>query len=67
MARTNMEIILGALADTVRTRGIERLTGLVDKDVILEGVHSGQRCDGRDQAMDVLGGFLPAASWSSTP
>jgi ketosteroid isomerase-like protein len=58
MARNNMEIILGALADTVRTQDIEHLTGLLDQDVVWEGVHSGQRCDGRDQAMGVLGGFF---------
>jgi len=58
MARNNMEIILGALADAVRTQDIEHLTGLLDSDVVWEGVHPGQRCDGRDQAMGVLGGFF---------
>lgn len=58
MARNNMEIILGALADTVRTQDIGHLTGLLDTDVVWEGVHPGQRCDGRDQAMGVLGGFF---------
>jgi ketosteroid isomerase-like protein len=58
MARNNMEIILGALADTVRTQDIGQLTGLLDRDLVWEGVHPGQRCDGRDQAMGVLGGFF---------
>lgn len=58
MARNNMEIILGALADTARAQDIEHLTGLLDEDVVWEGVHPGQRCDGRDQAMGVLGGFF---------
>jgi ketosteroid isomerase-like protein len=58
MPRNNMVIILGALADTVRTQDIEHLTGLLDTDVVWEGVHPGQRCDGRDQAMRVLGGFF---------
>jgi hypothetical protein len=58
MPRNNMVIILGALADTVRTQDIEHLTGLLDTDVVWEGVHPGQRCDGRDQARRVLGGFF---------
>ena len=57
-ARNNMEIILGALADTVRTQGIEHLAELLDQDVVWEGVHPGQRCDGRDQAMHILDGFF---------
>jgi len=58
MARNNMEIVLGALADTMRTQDVEHLTGLLDKDVVWDGVHAGQRCTGRDQAMGVLGGFF---------
>jgi ketosteroid isomerase-like protein len=58
MARNNMEIILRALADTARAQDIEHLTGLLDEDVVWEGVHPGQRCDGRSQAMGVLGGFF---------
>ena len=50
-----MVIILGVLADTVRTQDIEHLTGLLDTDVVWEGMHPGQRYDGRDQAMGVLG------------
>ena len=58
MARNNMEIILGALADTMRSQGTEHLAKLLDPDVIWEGVQSDQRCDGRDQAMGVLGEFF---------
>jgi ketosteroid isomerase-like protein len=58
MARSNMEIVLGVLADTLRTQDIEHLAGLLDQEVVWEGVHPGQRCDGRDQAMGVLGGFF---------
>jgi limonene-1,2-epoxide hydrolase len=58
MARNNMEIVLGVLADTMRTQDIDHLAGLLDQQVVWEGVHPGQRCDGRDQAMGVLGGFF---------
>jgi hypothetical protein len=58
MARNNMEIVLGVLADTLRTQDIEHLAGLLDQQVVWEGVHPGQRCDGREQAMGVLGGFF---------
>jgi ketosteroid isomerase-like protein len=58
MARNNMETILGVLADTVRTQDIEHLVQLLDQNVIWEGAQPGQRCDGRDQAMGVLGGFF---------
>jgi hypothetical protein len=58
MARNNMEIVLGVLADTLRTQDIEHLARLLDDQVVWEGVHPGQRCDGREQAMGVLGGFF---------
>jgi hypothetical protein len=58
MAQDNMEIILGVLADSVRTQDIEHLAGLLDRQVVWEGVHPGQRCDGRDEALGVLGGFF---------
>ena len=58
MARNNMEIVLGVLADTLRSQDIEHLAGLLDQQVVWEGVHPGQRCDGREEAMNVLGGFF---------
>jgi hypothetical protein len=58
MAQNNMGIVLGVLADTLRTQDIEHLARLLDQQVVWEGVHPGQRCDGRDQAMSVLGGFF---------
>jgi ketosteroid isomerase-like protein len=58
MARNNMEIVLRVLADTVRTQDIQHLAELLDQDVTWEGVLPGQRCNGRDQAMGVLGGFF---------
>jgi limonene-1,2-epoxide hydrolase len=58
MAQNNMEIVLGVLADTLRTQDIEHLVRRLDEQVVWEGVHPGQRCDGRDQAVDVLGGFF---------
>jgi hypothetical protein len=58
MAQSNMEIVLRVLADTLRTQDIEHLAGLLDQQVVWEGVHPGQRCDGREQALAVLGGFF---------
>lgn len=58
MAQNNMEIVLGVLADTVRSQDIQHLADMLDQQVIWEGVQPGQRCDGRDQAMGVLGGFF---------
>jgi ketosteroid isomerase-like protein len=58
MAQNNMEIVLGVLADTLRTQDIEHLVRRLDQQVVWEGVHPGQRCDGRDQAVDVLGDFF---------
>jgi limonene-1,2-epoxide hydrolase len=58
MAQNNMEIVLGVLADTLRTRDIKHLVRLLDQQVVWEGVHPGQRCDGRDQAIGVLRGFF---------
>jgi ketosteroid isomerase-like protein len=58
MARNNMEIVLRVLADTVRTHDIEHLAELLHQDVTWEGALPGQRCEGRDQALEVLGGFF---------
>jgi hypothetical protein len=53
-----MEVILGALADALRAQNSEHLAGLLDQDVVWEGVHADQRCDGRAQAMGVIRGFF---------
>jgi ketosteroid isomerase-like protein len=53
-----METILGLLTETLRAQDTEHLAGLLDQDVVWEGVHPGQRCDGRDQALGVLRGFF---------
>ena len=58
MTRSNMEIILGALTDVLRTQNSEHLAGLLDQDVIWEGVHPDQRCDGQAQAMGVIQEFF---------
>jgi len=58
MTGSNMEITLGLLAETLRTQDTGYLAGLLDQDVVWEGVHPGQRCNGRDQAMSVLGGYF---------
>jgi len=58
MTTSNMAIIVGALADVLRAEDAEPLAGLLDENVVWEGVESGQRCDGRDQSMGVIGGFF---------
>jgi len=58
MAGSNIEIILGALADALRVQDSEHLAGLLDQDVVWEGVQADQRCDGRAQAMGVIRGFF---------
>jgi hypothetical protein len=58
MTTSNMTIIVGALADVLRAEDAEPLAGLLDENVVWEGVEPGQRCDGRDQAMGVIGGFF---------
>lgn len=58
MTRSNMTIIVGALADVLRAEDAVPLAGLLDENVVWEGVEPGQRCDGRDQAMGVIGGFF---------
>lgn len=58
MTRSNMEIVLGALTDALRTQDAEHLAGLLNQDVVWEGVHPDQRCDNRDQAIGIIRGFF---------
>lgn len=58
MSGGNMGIVLGALADVLRTQDSEPLAGLLDPDVVWEGAHPDQRCDGRARAMGVIRGFF---------
>lgn len=58
MITSNMAIILGALADVVRTQDSAPLARLLDQNVVWEGVRPDQRCDGRAEAMSVIGGFF---------
>lgn len=58
MTTSNMAIMLGALADVVRNQDSEPLARLLDQNVVWEGVRPDQRCDGRDEAMGVIGGFF---------
>lgn len=53
-----MAIILGAIGDVARSQDIGPLAVLLDQDVVWEGVRPDQRCDGRDEAMRVIGGFF---------
>lgn len=55
---SNMEIVLGAVADAVRSQGSAPLTALLDEHVVWEGVSAGQRCEGQHQAMHVIDGFF---------
>lgn len=58
MTTSNMAIIVGALADVLRAEDAGPLAGLLDENVVWEGVEPGQRCDGRGQAMGAIGGFF---------
>ena len=61
MAGRNIEIILGGLADAVRSQDPERITGLLAADLVWEGLAPGLRCDGREQAMEVIRNRFAAA------
>jgi len=54
VALTNLEIVLGGLVDAMRNQDPERIAELLAPDVVWEGVRPDLRCDGRDQAMDVI-------------
>ncbi len=55
-ARTHHALarILGGLVDAVRDQDPERIAALLAPDVVWEGTRPDLRCDGRDQAMDVI-------------
>ena len=60
MARRNIEIILGGLVDAVREQDAERVAALLAPDVIWVGLQPELRCEGRQQAMDVIRGRFKA-------
>ena len=61
MAARNIDIVLGGLADAIRSRDPERIAGFLGPDLVWEGVEPGLRCDGRQQAMSVIRNRFAAA------
>lgn len=54
MASRDLESILGGLVDAVRAQDPEHIAAFLAPDVVWEGVRPDLRCDGQDQAMDVI-------------
>lgn len=61
MTGRNIEIILGGLADAIRYRDPGRIAEFLAPDLVWEGAAPGLRCDGREQAMRLIGNRLAAA------
>ena len=61
MAARNIDIILGGLADAIRSRDPERFAEFLRPDLVWEGLEPGLRCDGRQQAMSVIRNRFAAA------
>lgn len=61
MATRNIDIVLGGLADAIRSRDPEPIAGFLGPEVVWEGVEPGLRCDGRQQAMNVIRDRFAAA------
>lgn len=55
MTRRNIEIILGGLADAVRHRDPQHIAEFLAPDLVWEGIAPGLRCEGRQQAMELIG------------
>ena len=51
---SNMGIILGGIARALRHQDVDHLTGMLDRNVIWEGLSPDQDCHGRDQAAQRL-------------
>ncbi len=54
MAARNIDIVLGGLADAMRSRDPERMAEFLGPDLVWEGLEPGLRCDGRQHAMSVI-------------
>lgn len=54
MPSRDLDLILGGLADAVRDQDPEHVAAFLAPDVVWEGARPDLRCDGRDQAMDVI-------------
>ena len=61
MAARNIDIVLGGLADAVRSRDPERIAEFLGPGLVWEGVEPGLRCDGWQQAMSVIRNRFAAA------
>jgi len=61
MAARNIDIVLGGLADAIRSRDPERIAEFLDPDLVWEGLEPDLRCDGRQQAMSVIRNRFAAA------
>ena len=61
MAARNIDIILGGLADAIRSRDPERIAEFLGPDLVWEGLEPGLRCDGRQQAMTLIRNRFAAA------
>lgn len=61
MPGRNIEVILGGLADAIRYRDPQRIAEFLAPDLVWEGASPGLRCDGREQAMGLIGNRLLAA------
>lgn len=54
MTQSDFQLILGVLADTLREQDPERIAALLAPDVVWEGARPDMRCEGRDQAMNLI-------------
>jgi limonene-1,2-epoxide hydrolase len=61
VAARNIDIVLGGLADAIRSRDPERIAEFLGPDLVWEGLEPGLRCDGRQQAMSVIRNRFAAA------
>lgn len=61
MAARNIDIVLGGLADAIRSRDPEHIAEFLGPDLVWEGLEPGLRCDGRQQAMSVIRNRFAAA------
>ncbi len=61
MSARNIDIVLGGLAEAIRSRDPERIAEFLGPDLVWEGVEPGLRCDGRQQAMSIIRNRFAAA------
>jgi limonene-1,2-epoxide hydrolase len=64
VATRNIDIVLGGLADAMRSRDPQRIAEFLGPDLVWEGVEPGLRCDGRQQAMSVIRNRFAAAPFT---